>query len=540
VLSAAVCCVAQVPASNHVFFLAEENQSYSSVIGNSNLPYINSLAQQYGLATSYYGNTHPSIGNYFMMTTGQIYTNDDSYMGPLPASVDNIVRRVLTAGKTWKSYAEGLPSAGYTGGNTGSNGDYYKRHNPFSYFSDVANSSTEKMNLVSTDQLATDLTSNQVPNLAFIVPNGMDDAHDGTPKQMDNWLSQWVPKILASQAFQDGGILFITFDESLTSDNAHGGGQIVTIVISPDGKAGYKSTTLYQHQSLLKTMLMALGLSTDLGAAASAPDMGEFFNSTATSQLPVHPPLAQPQLAQRAVTAASASATSTATQTTAGSASFDAYPSSATVLSHLENANWTSCNCGGTGSGPASKALTPNGSAVTAEITGSGSGVSGWLWYYGFGSMNASNWIMDYDVTPTTNLSGAAALEFDGNQTGGLGNFVFGTECNYGYNPSRKTVWRFWTMSGSETWGTTSYACPVTQTNHTYHVQMHFVVSAGQYQVSHVKVTDLTAGSVVEDDTNLGTFKSVGSHGSSIDIQTDVPGGNTLAAQYQNITIVRW
>jgi hypothetical protein len=104
-------------------------------------------------------------------------------------------------------------------------------------------------------------------------------------------------------------------------------------------------------------------------------------------------------------------------------------------------------------------------------------------------------------------------------------------------------VWRFWTTSGSETWGTTSYACPITQTNHTYHVQMHFVASSSQYQVSHVKVTDVTAGSVVEDDTNLGTFNSVGGntgHGNSIDIQPDVPTSSTLAAQYQNITIARW
>ena len=42
--------VAAVPASNHVFVLVEENHSYESVIGNSAMPYFNSLAQQYGLA----------------------------------------------------------------------------------------------------------------------------------------------------------------------------------------------------------------------------------------------------------------------------------------------------------------------------------------------------------------------------------------------------------------------------------------------------------------------------------------------------------
>jgi phospholipase C len=50
-----------VPAFGHVFLLMEENHSYSSVIGSSSsMPYLNSLAAQYGLATHYFANTHPS------------------------------------------------------------------------------------------------------------------------------------------------------------------------------------------------------------------------------------------------------------------------------------------------------------------------------------------------------------------------------------------------------------------------------------------------------------------------------------------------
>src|SRR5213075_2905071 len=91
----------------HVFIVLEENTNYTSVIGSSSMPYLNGLAQQYGLATQYYANTHPSIGNYFMMTVGKIITNDDSYSGVV--SDDNIIRRLIAAGKTWKSYAEDLP-----------------------------------------------------------------------------------------------------------------------------------------------------------------------------------------------------------------------------------------------------------------------------------------------------------------------------------------------------------------------------------------------------------------------------------------------
>jgi hypothetical protein len=222
------------------------------------------------------------------------------------------------------------------------------------------------------------------------------------------------------------------------------------------------------------------------------------------------------------------------------STGFVSYPSTAVVLNNLETAKWVSCNCGGTGTQPKSATLSQGGTNIIESVAGNSSGISGWLWYSGFGSTNAKNWIMDYDVTPM-NLAGAVALEFDGNQTGTLGNFVFGTECNYGYNPSRKTVWRFWTKSsGAETWGTTAYACPVTQVNHTYHVQMYFTVSSGSYQVARVKVTDKTTGAVLQDQSNLGTFSAVGSHGNSIDVQADVTAYNTITARYENVTIVRW
>ena len=68
----------RVPQVGHVFIVTEENHDYSAAIGSASMPYLNGLAQQYGLATRYYANTHPSIGNYFMLATGQIITNDDS------------------------------------------------------------------------------------------------------------------------------------------------------------------------------------------------------------------------------------------------------------------------------------------------------------------------------------------------------------------------------------------------------------------------------------------------------------------------------
>src|SRR5438309_2349358 len=147
---------AQIPTSKHVVMVLEENHPYSSVIGSSSMPYLNSLATKYTTLTNYFADTHPSIGNYFMLSTGQIISNNDAYTGVV--SSDNVVRRIMTAGKTWKSYAESIPSTGYTGGDAY---PYCKHHNPFAYLSDVVNSSNERQHLVSFNQFKTDRANGQ-------------------------------------------------------------------------------------------------------------------------------------------------------------------------------------------------------------------------------------------------------------------------------------------------------------------------------------------------------------------------------------------
>jgi len=236
------------------------------------MPYLNSLATQYGLATQFYADTHPSIGNYFMLTAGQIITNDDAFMSTV--SADNIVRHLLTGGKTWKSYAESLPSVGYTGGDTSG---YVRHHNPLSYFSDVVNSNVQKMNLVPFTQFATDLSANQLPDFSFVVPNLQDDAHDGSLAQADAWLKSNIAPLIANAQFQQNGLLIIVFDEGDASDGAHGGGHIAMVAVGPAVKHGFQSTTLYQHENLLKTIANYLGIDANIGNAAGAAPMSDLI-----------------------------------------------------------------------------------------------------------------------------------------------------------------------------------------------------------------------------------------------------------------------
>src|SRR5207237_9335043 len=121
------------------------------------------------------------------------------------------------AGLTLKTYQESM------GAPCGlrSHGRYAVKHNPFAYFTDINGwdgqtfQPSQRCNdhVVDYSQLDADLASGQVPDYAFITPNMINDMHDGTVADGDAWLSREVPKILASPAYADGGVLFLLWDE---------------------------------------------------------------------------------------------------------------------------------------------------------------------------------------------------------------------------------------------------------------------------------------------------------------------------------------
>ena len=268
--------------ASHVFVLVEENHSYTDVIGNPAMPYTNSLAQQFALATQYYADTHPSLPNYFMLTTGNLVASNDLFSGIV--SIDNVARALSTAGKSWKIYAEGLPSVGYLGAG---NVPYGKDHNPFAYFSDVVGSSSQAGNIVPMTELPRDIQNNTLPDYAMIVPDRSNDGHDCPDEAaqctdaqklatVDAWVQANIGPLISSSAFNNS-VLIYTWDESEETDTVNGGGHVATILIGSKVKRGYQSTTLYQHQSTLRLTMELLGISDLPGAAATAPDMAEFF-----------------------------------------------------------------------------------------------------------------------------------------------------------------------------------------------------------------------------------------------------------------------
>lgn len=274
----------------HVLIVLEENTRYSDVIGNTkDMPYLNSLANTYAYAKNYYANTHPSIGNYFMLTAGNVITNNSSHTATVPD--DNLVRHLVTAGKTWKEYSESLPSVGFTGSSAE---PYDQDHTPLAFYSDVRDNPDQAKNLVPFSQFAADLAGNKLPDYSFIIPNSYDDA-DGCPPRLgeagppggscnklaaaDTWLMANIDPLLKNSNFNSpgGGLLIITFDESAKSDKQNGGGHAAWVVAGPDVKKGYVSDTLYQHENTLRFMAELLGLTSFPGKAAGAAGMNEFM-----------------------------------------------------------------------------------------------------------------------------------------------------------------------------------------------------------------------------------------------------------------------
>jgi acid phosphatase len=245
----------KLPPINHVFVVVLENHSYSEMIGSGAMPYLQSLADRYALLTNFYGNKHPSISNYFVLTTGQVITREDNYGATVYE--DNIVRRLTAKGKTWREYSEGLPSVGYFGNDTR---DYRRHHNPLSYFSDVRESPAQQENLVPFSRLAADMESGQLPNFGLIIPTNAHNAHNGTLLTADQWMKANIDPLINDPQFQKDGLLFIVMDEGRKTDKGYGGGQIVGIAVGPWVKPGYRSGRLFQHQNILKTVCDLLGL----------------------------------------------------------------------------------------------------------------------------------------------------------------------------------------------------------------------------------------------------------------------------------------
>jgi phosphatidylinositol-3-phosphatase len=282
----------RAPAFDHVFVIIMENESQSAIQGNADAPYLNMLIATYAYTNMYSTSYHPSLPNYLDLTSGStqgvicdcqptgsvcdstcaLLTGDCGCGG---ISATNLGDQLDAVNVEWREYAQSMG----TPCNPTLAAPYAPKHVPFLYYADVYSDSARCTQRVRDyGDFAADLAAGTY-RYAFISPNLCNDMH-GDPScpsspseiaQGDTWLSQEVPKILATPGFAANGkdVLFIVWDEQTGST---GGSSIpmVLIVVSPLAKKG-ASNTPYTHESLLATIEDAFSVGRLGGAATATP-----------------------------------------------------------------------------------------------------------------------------------------------------------------------------------------------------------------------------------------------------------------------------
>jgi hypothetical protein len=252
--------VAPVPAFDHVIVIVFENKEATTVVGNRAAPTFNSYARRYASLTRYYGVTHPSLPNYLALVSGStqgIKTNCTDCLVDSMSLADSIE----ASGRTWKTYAEGLPAAGFLGA---SRGRYAKKHNPFAYFRGIAGDPARRARLVPLSRLASDVRAAALPNFSLLVPDLCHSMHDCSVSVGDAWLRAQVGKLLKLPRT----VVFVVFDEGGSS--VGGGGHTAALAFGTAVLPGSRFTGVTGHYGLLRTIEQAWGLPL-LGRSARVP-----------------------------------------------------------------------------------------------------------------------------------------------------------------------------------------------------------------------------------------------------------------------------
>lgn len=323
----------------HVFVVVLENEDYETTFARDPGPslYLAQVLPAQGvLLTQYYGIGHASLGNYIAMVSGQAPNSATQQDCPVfadfagtsggpggqavgqgcvyPKDILTVGDQLTAAHRTWRAYGQDMangtaaqstscrhPQVGQredSGGSQSARDQYATRHEPFVYFHSVIDDRDAcSQRVVDLAALPGDLASaDTTPSLVFISPDVCSDGHDAqcaNPDQpggyagIEQFLRVWVPRILASPAYEKDGLLVVTFDEAdSTSADAccgetpgpgapapgitgPGGGRTGTVLLSRCLAPGTQDTTPYNHYSLLRTVEDIFGLA-HLGYAGQA------------------------------------------------------------------------------------------------------------------------------------------------------------------------------------------------------------------------------------------------------------------------------
>lgn len=308
---------AQPAPIRHVFLvvLADTDLTALAGAGANAAPYFaGSLVPKGTLLTSYASVARGSLANGVALLSGQgptpqtlagcpTYTDvtpdtvgdDGQQLGDgcvYPFATGTVADQLVAAGKEWRAYIEDVgaapggtatcrrPALGAVDDTTAARpGDAYATaRNPFAYFHSLTDGDACTKRDVGLDRLDADLARGRhAPALSYVVPNR---CHDGSatpcapgapagPAAADAFLATVVPKILASAAYADGGLLVVTSDgpPAAPTPPAHaapqtypnvgdaaaaGAGRVGALLISKAVRAGERDAMPANHFTLLR------------------------------------------------------------------------------------------------------------------------------------------------------------------------------------------------------------------------------------------------------------------------------------------------
>jgi acid phosphatase len=245
-----------------VVVVVEENKSFAEIVDEpGHTPYIASLIERGALFTNSSGVAHPSQPNYFALFAGMANRNGDSCPATGVSTVaPNLAAELLSAGRAFRAYVEDLPRTGFRGCTSG---QYARKHAPWTHFDDIpANVGVPFAALRSYEDL---------PDVAFIIPNLLDDMHSASRERGDAWLRAHLDPLIAWGQTHNV-LVIVTWDESSSPLSNH----IATIFVGPMVKPGRYEEPV-NHYRLLRSIEDLAGLRSHAGHAATIPPITDVW-----------------------------------------------------------------------------------------------------------------------------------------------------------------------------------------------------------------------------------------------------------------------
>jgi hypothetical protein len=249
-----------LPPVKHVWVVALTGHSYDESFGAGagagTAPYLSTELRAKGTLLPWYhaAGHDPSAGGIALLG-GQ-----KDALGPFDDKTTTLADQLTGAGRTWKAYVEGATTGLSAGDNPCLRPPEQQPRNPFLRFASITGAAECGSAIAELDRLAPDVAdTDSAPAFSYILPG---PAHDGSTAlaDADAWLRTTLPTILDSKAYDDGGLVVVTFDAGAPTDTEAGGGRVGALLLSPFVTAGGTVNAPYDAFSLLASIEGLFGL----------------------------------------------------------------------------------------------------------------------------------------------------------------------------------------------------------------------------------------------------------------------------------------